>query len=156
MAASLAFVVGCGWLLGSGAFPPGSLKQFWMAVGVLFGLAGFVAILINYRSGPVISVGSRGIFDRRLSTDWLPWSAVAAVGTLAIRRTRMLQVRLDPLTDAAQPMSVRARRGERANARFGHPGYSITATTLRGGFPALLAAVRAHAPPHLSATVPPG
>lgn len=154
-AASLAFVVGCGWLLAIGAFPPGSLKQFCMAVGVLFGLAGLVAIPVTYRSGPVVSVGSRGIFDRRLSTDWVPWSAMAAIGTLEIRRTRMMQVRLDPLTEAAQPMTVRARRGERANARFGYAGYSMTAATLRGGFPALIAAVHAHAPPRLSGSMPP-
>ncbi len=47
----------------------------------LFVFAIYIAFLskdlINTNS--VVSVGDQGIFDRRISTGWIPWSAIRAV-----------------------------------------------------------------------------
>lgn len=44
---------------------PGSFKQFVMYACIPFGLLGILKIALQYRTGPTISVGTLGLFDRR-------------------------------------------------------------------------------------------
>ena len=126
----------------------GTFIEFALYSGVALGCVGIASGLYNVvRSGPVLSIGPRGIFDRRLSEDWIPWDAIASMTSTTIRNNSSLMVELDPARDATMPIKRRARWIARANAGFGFQGYPIAGTTVVGGFPAILDAVRRFAPP---------
>ncbi|MEH3143803.1 MAG: hypothetical protein PGN34_00220 [Methylobacterium frigidaeris] len=105
-----------GLVLGSAAFAAGG---FWILasqpvavaapVGVpavaFFGLCGLVAGRDLVRRGPVLSVSAYGIFDRRLSTGWVPWSALLGLDVTA----SALSVSTRAEDDAALPLTRRAR-----------------------------------------------
>lgn len=121
---------------------PGSLIEFVAYFGIaFFGLAAFVAAARLFRTGPTLSVGPRGVFDRRLSTDWIGWDAIQGIGLAEMGRQRWVVLRVDPARYALLPLRRSARWLTRLNGSFlGPSGYGIAATDLRGGFPALKAA----------------
>jgi hypothetical protein len=124
----------------------GSFAEFVMYVGILFGaVCTLMALRTLAQRGPVVSIGPQGVFDRRLSTDWVPWSAVAAISTAAVNNQRFVMLELNPEAEASLPLKRSARTLSRMNAGMGLTGYAISATTLAGGFDALEAAIRAHA-----------
>ena len=134
----------CAWMIyahpGSGrrAVTPGSFAEFAAYVGVaFFALCAVLMVPKLFQRGPVVSVGPRGIYDRRLSTDWIPWDAIAGITPVRIQRQRMLVLQVDPSADKSLPWTNRARRMARLNRAFGPYGYWMAATDLRGGFPAL-------------------
>lgn len=143
VALGLGFLAGCGaYLLYAGA-APASFAAFAMYGGLLLGAAGVVAGLRNAgRRGPVVSVGPAGIFDRRVSRDWLPWTAIVSISSATIQGNSFLMLEVDPAQDAALPITPWARRLATMNARIGYPGYAVAATALVGGFPALLDSVQ--------------
>ena len=127
---------------GHRAVTPGSFSEFAAYVGVVFfGLGAALMVPKLFQRGPVVSVGAQGIYDRRLSTDWIPWSAIIGVAEVAIRRQRMLVLQTDPEADAGLPWTSRARRMARLNQAFGPHGYWMAAADLEGGFKALSGAV---------------
>lgn len=67
------------------------------------------------RRGPVVSVAPGEILDRRLSTDWIPWTAARGIATVQIRRRRMIAFEVDPRIAASLPWAKRARRVARLN-----------------------------------------
>lgn len=148
LAVSCGFVaVGIGMLYahpgtGRRAVAPGSFAEL-VAYGsiALFGLCAVLLLPKLFQRGPVMSVGPRGIFDRRLSTDWIPWEAIRAITPVQIQRQSMLVLEVDPNADAALPWTNWARRMARVNRAFGPYGYWMAAADLRGGFPALAEAV---------------
>jgi hypothetical protein len=148
--ASLGFTAFAGWLIyahptiGRTAVTPGSLGEFEAYAGAVF--FGFCTVLLApklFQRGPVVSVGPQGIYDRRLSTDWIPWTTIRSVKQMQIQRQRMLVLEIDPAADATLPWTKSARRKAGLNRAFGRHGYWMTAGDLRGGFPALAAAVSA-------------
>lgn len=144
LAGSCLFVAACAALLyfRPRGVEPGSLGELGAIAGIpFFGLCGAVAARWLFRTGPVVSVGPEGVFDRRLTTDWIPWDAIHAVGVWTMNRQKMLVLQIDPDRDAALPLKSGARRMAKLNAGFGMRGYWIGANDLEGGFPALDAAV---------------
>lgn len=132
----------------------GTFAEFAMYGGLLLGLGGIVAGLRELvRSGPIVSVGPRGIFDRRMASDWIPWAAIEALTPLNVSGQNFLTLRVDAAQEAALPFTTWGRRMAAMNRGFG--GYAIGATTLAGGYPALLDAVRRHAPAEIVAELPP-
>lgn len=147
---SLAFVATCLWIVtahpeaGRRSAAPGSFTEFVAVVGIVFfGLTALVSGRRLFRRGPVVSVGPRGLYDRRLSTDWIAWDAIAAVAESGMMDQRWLTVLFDPAREASLPIRITAKAVARINQAFGFTGYQISATELRGGFPALWDAVRA-------------
>ena len=148
--ASLCFTAFAGWLIyahptiGRTAVTPGSLGEFEAYAGaVFFGLCTVLIAPKLFQRGPVVSIGPQGIYDRRLSTDWIPWEAIRSVTPMQIQRQRMLVLEVDPTADKDLPWTKGARRKAALNRAFGRYGYWMTAGDLRGGFPALAAAVSA-------------
>ena len=142
------FVAVCAWMIvahpgtGRRAVTPGSFAEFAAYVGVaFFGLCAVLIVPKLFQRGPVVSVGPRGILDRRLSTDWIPWAVLSGITPVTIQRQRMLVLEVDPDADARLPWTKRARRMARLNRAFGPEGYWMAAADLRGGFPALAEAI---------------
>jgi hypothetical protein len=146
--AACAFTAICAWMIyahpgtGRRAVTPGSFSEFAAYVGVVFfGLCAVLMVPKLFQRGPVVSVGPRGIYDRRLSTDWIPWGAITGITPVQIQRQRMLVLEVDPSADASLPWTNQARRMARLNRAFGPFGYWMAAADLRGGFPALAQAI---------------
>lgn len=146
---SLGFVALCGWLLharpsSSGRrIDPGSFAEFALYAGLaVFGFFAIVALAKLLRSGTVVSVGPRGVFDRRLSTDWIAWDAIQGVTEAGMNNQRWLVLITDPARDASLPIRKRTRFLAGLNRPLGFPGYPISPTELKGGFPALCEAFR--------------
>ncbi|CAO4167189.1 STM3941 family protein [Methylorubrum aminovorans] len=120
---------------------PGSFKQFiaFVAVG-FFGLCIPVLLREVLRWGPVVSVSRQGLFDRRLSTDWIPWSAISGLDVFTLYRQRFLRIAVLPDRDAALPWTRRARRIARLNGMYGE-GYWLSGQGVAGGIDAVLAAI---------------
>ena len=138
LAAAAALIAGSAFTLLSGAGVIGAVVL--VSGGAFFGL-GFLAILRDLlRRGPVVSVSAHGIFDRRLSTDWIPWSALDHVSESGIGAQAFLC--LYPRADrtAALPWTRRARLTARLNRILGG-GYWLPGQGVQGGMPAILDAM---------------
>ncbi|MHC2001686.1 STM3941 family protein [Methylobacterium sp. CM6241] len=143
-------VVACGlvalciWIIsahpgtGRRAATPSSFNEFLAYCGVLlFGFAAVVLIFAFFQRGPVVSVGPKGIFDRRISTDWVPWAAIRSITPMHIKWQKHLVIDVYADADASLPWKSRARRVARLNRVLGSHGYWMSAVDLRGGFSAL-------------------
>jgi hypothetical protein len=146
--AACGFTTLCAWMIyahpgtGRRAVTPGSFAEFAAYVGVaFFGLCAILMVPKLFQRGTVVSVGPRGIYDRRLSTDWIPWQAIVGITPVQIQRQRMLVLQIDSSADAALPWTAQARRMARLNRAFGPHGYWMAAADLRGGFPVLAGAI---------------
>ena len=91
--------------------------------------------LIDYKS--IISVGDKGIFDRRVSTAWIPWSAVRAVSIVDRNSQKNLLFKISQSNDVAKTL----RKRMISFVGFGAPGapheFLVEAGKLKGGFTAL-------------------
>ncbi|HEV2544573.1 MAG TPA: STM3941 family protein [Methylobacterium sp.] len=120
---------------------PGSVEQFILIVGTgFFGLTLPLFVREVLRRGPVVSVSRHGLFDRRLSSDWIPWSAITGLDTVAVGRHRFLRIAVHPDHDAALSWTRRARVSARLNRMYG-AGYWLSGQGVEGGFDAVLAAI---------------
>lgn len=75
-------------------------------------LSGFFAITFGEdaaRSGPVVSVGSRGILDRRIASDWIGWEWFGDIQPCRWPRGTGLMLYLHPGSETALPLRLRAR-----------------------------------------------
>lgn len=112
----------------------------------LLGLAvfGFFAITIAEdaaRSGPVVSVGPRGIFDRRVSRDWIGWEWFGDIQLCRWPREAGLLLYLHPGGETALPLRRRAKLVSWVNWVL-MPGVRWLFTKpLNGEIPALAAAI---------------
>ncbi|MGT2488572.1 STM3941 family protein [Methylobacterium oryzae CBMB20] len=147
-AAACGFVAACVRLLsddpGAGlrTVAPGSFTGGAACLGIgVFGLCAARVLRTLFQRGPVVSVGPGGIFDRRLSTDWIPWTAIRGITTVQIRRQRLIALEVDPRIAASLPWTKRARRVARLNRILGDHRYWIASIDLRGGFTTLSDAV---------------
>jgi hypothetical protein len=116
---------------------PGGYTEFMLWLGLIFfGAASLVGAPRMFRSGTMVSVGRRGIFDRRLSTDWIPWDAIEDIRSITVGRQRFIALRLVPERAGGLPLLPRRRMGARF-AGLGANGYALGANDLEGGFAAL-------------------
>lgn len=138
LAAAVAFVAGTAFALVSGTGPVGAAVLVFG--GAFFGLGALVILRDLLRRGPVVSVSAHGLFDRRLSTDWIPWSALDHVGEAGIGDQAFLC--LHPRADraASLPWTRRARLTARLNRILGG-GYWLPGQGVQGGIPAVRDAV---------------
>lgn len=134
MAAAALFIAGAAFALASGTGPVGTAVLVFG--GAFFGLGALVILHDLLRRGPVVSVSAPGIFDRRLSTDWIPWSALDHIGETGIGAQAFLC--LYPRADrgASLPWTRRARLNGILGGGFWLPGQGV-----RGGIPAILDAI---------------
>ncbi len=138
LAAAAVLIAGTAFAFVSGTGPVGTAVLVFG--GAFFGL-GAVAILRDLlRRGPVVSVSAHGIFDRRLSTDWIPWSALDHVSESGIGAQAFLC--LHPRADrlASLPWTRRARLTARLNRILGG-GFWLPGQGVQGGIPAILDAM---------------
>jgi hypothetical protein len=138
LAVAIVFLAGIAFALASGAGIVGA--SVLVFGGAFFGLGALVILRDLLRRGPVVSVSAHGIFDRRLSTDWIPWSALDHVGESGIGAQAFLC--LYPRADraAALPWTRRARLTARLNRILGN-GYWLPGQGVQGGIPAILDAM---------------
>ncbi len=120
---------------------PGSFRDYEMRFGVLFfGLGAFVWGLKLFQPDVVVSVGPQGIYDRRLSTDWIPWKTIRAIKPLQFWMSSYYRLEIDPEAAARIHWTRRARFTSWLNIMLGHC-YWISGAELIGGFPALAEAI---------------
>lgn len=109
------FVAAGAWML---AGHPGPVVAGIALLAIaFFGLCGLVALRDLTRRGPVLSVSAYGLFDRRFSTAWIPWSALEGCHVAG----GMLSLAVRPERDAALPLTRRARWTARLNRLVLHP-----------------------------------
>ncbi|GJD48369.1 hypothetical protein OPKNFCMD_1087 [Methylobacterium crusticola] len=121
---------------------PGGFTEFAALFGIVFfGLYSAILARELIRLGAVISVGRHGIFDRRLSTGWIPWTAIYDVRIVHRKGQRWLLLRTDQDREAHLPFRTGARRVAERNAAGGPYGFWVEAESLKGGFDALHSAV---------------
>jgi hypothetical protein len=144
LAGSIAFAVlgaamAFGWLEAVEPWSRGWLAG-WACL-IFFPICAVLGLRQALTSGPVVTVGPRGIRDTRLSPDWIPWTAIVGISETSVRGTHFLKLRIDPAFEATMSLTALARLGRRGNAALGHGGYAIAAVGLKGGFRALTQAV---------------
>ena len=100
----------CTWMIyawpgaGHRAVMPASDAEFAASVGVVFFKTCTVPTIPNlFQREPVVSIGPRGIYDRRHSTDWMPWKAITRITSGQIRRQRRLALEIVSSADASLP-----------------------------------------------------
>jgi hypothetical protein len=83
--------------------------------------------------GVILSVGPRGLLDRRLSDTFIPWSAVVDATIIEDRygRTHLL-IGIDPAFEAVWPRRLGARALHFLHGLSGWHGYEISALGLKG------------------------
>lgn len=152
----LSFCVGPAWLIYAhpasffARVPPGSFVEFVLWADVpLFGIAAARMSPMLFRSGALVSIGPKGIFDRRLSTDWIPWTAIQDVGRIEIKRRRAIAIMLAPHMVPSLPLLERRRKAALRDI-LGPSGFLLWGVDLKGGFKALDAAVARIIDQHLS------
>jgi hypothetical protein len=133
-------------------------RQEWFVRGVILG-TGFVGVglsalfsigwirnLLQLR-GVVLSIGPRGILDRRISEQLLPWSAITRIQGAGSEGPAIgLGLRIDPRFDSTWPkhfdakvISLTARIFDRSTRR-----YPISAVGLQASFKEIEEAVLRH------------
>ncbi|MGU3538043.1 hypothetical protein [Methylobacterium sp. A54F] len=137
-AAAAVFIAGIVFTLASGAGPVAAVVL--VGGGAFFGLGALAALRDLLRRGPVVSVSAHGILDRRLSTDWIPWSALDHVSEAGIGAQAFLRLHPRADRDATLPWTRRARLTARLNRILGG-GYWVPGQGVQGGIPAILNAM---------------
>ncbi len=101
----------------------------WVGV-VFFGGFGNAALLPRFfQHGEVLHIDSHGIYDRRITDRPIPWSAIADITEMSIRRTTFFTVRLSqPLKGFVD--SGLKRRCQSLNGLFGFQAVNLSASGL--------------------------
>lgn len=147
---SAAFVASGIWLLFQDEpLARGSVgqQQLWGYLAVaFFGLIMLVALARLFTAGrPVLTLSAAGLRDERISTDIIPWRAIASIDTWAYRGQRIIVLGLYPGEEQKLRLRPMVRWTRRANAMLGADGLSVTASGTRIGHDELLAAITAFA-----------
>jgi hypothetical protein len=103
-----------------------------------FAAAGFFALctlVIAWRlftvSGPVVTIGPQGIRDTRVTSESIPWDAIAGIGTWTHQGQRILVLQVTPEAEKKLLVAKLARLARLANKAVGADGLCITATGLK-------------------------
>lgn len=114
----------------------------WFCI-LFFGAGGVVLAIKLFERGPVLSAGPSGIWSRRWPNARVPWQEMAETRLIAIRRTKMLSVRLvDP---AAHPRG-KLNTMDRMNRSMGYGDVSYMLQGTDGRFDDLIATVARYRP----------
>ncbi|WP_123834456.1 hypothetical protein [Methylobacterium currus] len=142
-------LVFCGLLLyirpgarGTNSMIEGGVGEFSIYFA-LFVFAIYIAFLSKdlIYSKYVVSIGDQGIFDRRISTDWIPWSAIRAVSIVDHSSRKILLFKTFHSDDISKNMR-RMKINHAAAGKAGVPNeFLVEADELKGGFTALHNAV---------------
>ncbi|WP_157091499.1 STM3941 family protein [Methylobacterium nodulans] len=143
------FFAGCVFLIltrpgvdGWNSMSQGGVVEFASIFGAtFFGIYAVYMLLQLLRTGAVVSISSKGIFDRRVSTDWVPWSAIRNVSVLNQNWQNGLIFRIDKNKITSLPLRDYQKSIARNNASGAPDEFWIEADSLKGGFGALHAAV---------------
>lgn len=126
---------------------PGSFAEFAGYVGML--LFGACTLLAFWRAfttrGPVVTITREGIRDRRIATDFIPWSAVNDITIWKQNRQRFIVLAVDPAVEATLNLSRMARWTRNANRSLGADGLCLGTNDLKIGFDQMLATIFAFA-----------
>ncbi|TGD93735.1 hypothetical protein [Methylobacterium nonmethylotrophicum] len=147
-AAAIALIF-CGFLLyirpgatGPNSMVEGGVGEFSIYFA-LFVFAIYIAFLSKdlMNASYVVSVGDQGIFDRRISTDWIPWSAIHTVSIVNHSSQKSLLFEISESEDIAKN-TMRLIINHNTISKNGTPHeFLVEAGTLKGGFTALHNAV---------------
>jgi hypothetical protein len=125
----------------------GDLERDWlvgwiilMPFSVIFG-CGALRLVWAVTSGPIVTVGPRGVRDTRISPDWIPWAAITDFVAASAGGTNILALRIDPAFEATMSLTRFARWGWLDADLIGPQYYGISEAGLSGGFDALSRAI---------------
>ncbi|WP_043748961.1 hypothetical protein [Methylobacterium nodulans] len=119
----------------------GGVGEFITVSGMaFFGIYMIIMGVELFRMGVVVSVGRRGIFDRRVSTDWISWDKIHNVRVMGIKQ-RGLIFRLNQNAGSALPVRKIAVNVVRVSGSGAPRELWIEADRLEGGSKALRDAV---------------
>lgn len=120
----------------------GGISEFAVIFGLcIFSLYGITLALRLAKFGAVVSIGEEGIFDRRLSTDWIPWSAILDINIIEGKARQGLIFRLNQNQNAVLPLRRNAVEVLRTSTTRAPSEFWVAADNLKGGFGALFTAV---------------
>lgn len=150
---AIGFVAAAGVMLhlrpdnGRYSVAPGTFGEFILYICIaFFGLCAVAILPMLLRSGPAVSVGPRGLFDRGLSRDWIPWEAIRDVGVRQMGSNAWVTVALDPAREPDLGIRPMAKLVARMNSGGGERRYFIATNALKGGLEGLIAAIAAKRP----------
>ena len=127
--------------VGTDTLIPGSFRDYEMRTSaVFFGVGAVILFFKLFQSDLVISIGPRGIYDRRLSTDWIPWEAIRSIRPGRFWMSSYYRLEIDPEASARIQWTKRACFASWLNIMFGRR-FRISGAELSGGFPALAEAI---------------
>ncbi|WP_157182141.1 hypothetical protein [Methylobacterium sp. WSM2598] len=127
---------------GSNSMTYGVIGEFASIFGaILFGF--YCAIIVKnvIFKGVVISVGRRGIFDRRVSTGWIPWNAIRDISVVDRHTQKVLLFKLSRTDEAVKALRRKMNDVVRNNASGTPQEFYVGAGALTGGFAGLRSAV---------------
>lgn len=131
----------------------GLISKTVLAVGALAMLwtSGVVIRNILWWRDVVVAIGERGIYDRRLSDDWIMWPLISAIDVYRVSAKGFswrCGVSLDLDIAARQIIreTMNARLTRAMNEPFGYPGIFIATAMTDGSFAALKAALQKYCP----------
>jgi hypothetical protein len=140
VAGSVAFSLLAGASLLGILVPVAPWSKSWLAAWgcvIFFALCALLGLRQALTDGPIVSVGPQGVRDTRISTEWIPWSAITGVSATSLTGTRYLVLRLDPGFEATMSLTWVAYVNRRASVVLGREGHAIHAVGLSGNFRAL-------------------
>jgi hypothetical protein len=139
----------CGFLLyirpgatGPNSMVEGGVGEFSIYFA-LFVFAIYIAFLSKdlINTNYVVSVGDQGIFDRRISTDWIPWSAIRAVSIVDRSSQKSLLFKISDFDDINKNTRRLMINHTAINKNEAPYEFLVEAGNLKGGFTALHNAV---------------
>ena len=95
----------------------------------------------------MLAIGERGIFDWRLSNDWIPWSAIRNIELKSrISGSHYFVVELDPSFDEVFLVKSVARIVRAINRVFGVSGYVIIPAAIGRNYEQVASALARYSP----------
>lgn len=140
LALSIALTAACIWITVTGVGDASEQDRLLVALGIpFFGLCTFLAARwLMTAKKPVIVIDARGLLDRRVSRDPIPWLDIDEVSSWGHRGQRMIVIQVPPETEAAIGLTRTARLTRGMNATLGADGLIINPAGLTISYQELL------------------
>lgn len=122
-----------------------------LGVLALVWVVGLIVRNILWWRDVVVAIGERGIYDKRLSHDWIAWATINAVEVYRVSAKGFswrcgMSLDLDASVRQTIRETMNARLTRAMNESFGYPGTVITTSITNGSFAALKAALQEYCP----------